>query len=428
MRDILLLLIMAGVIPFIFRKPFFGVLAWCWVSYMVPHKLTFGFMQNFPIAQLVAVVFLGVFIFSKEPKKVPFSSITFWLFAFYFWILLTYLVHTKSAFVDNLAIKILKIQLFTIVILMLLTTRERIEQTLWVIGLSIAFYGVKGGIFTISTGGSGRVWGPPGGYFEGNNELGLTLVITIPILLYLRKIATQKWVKNALMVAIVLCAISALGTQSRGAFLAISACGLFYWLKSNKKLVTAIPIVILAASFVTFMPQSWHDRMDTIFVENEDDYDGSIKGRLNAWRMAVNIAGDNLTGGGLNAATPANFLIYAPEPERFHDFHSIYFQILGKHGYPGLFIYLMIFMSTWFVAQRIRKKTKAHQELDWAYHMMSLLQVSLIAFAVGGAFLGLAYFDLPYHLVITVAAVNTVVNKRLAELSANAKADSAIRA
>ena len=37
--------------------------------------------------------------------------------------------------------------------------------------LSIGFYGLKGGIFTILTGGAQRVWGPPGGFIEGNNEL-----------------------------------------------------------------------------------------------------------------------------------------------------------------------------------------------------------------------------------------------------------------
>jgi len=29
-----------------------------------------------------------------------------------------------------------------------------------------------------------------------------------------------------------------------------------------------------------------------------------------------------------------------------------------------------------------------------------MIQVSLIGYAAGGAFLGMAYFDLPYHLVI----------------------------
>jgi hypothetical protein len=38
----------------------------------------------------------------------------------------------------------------------------------------------------------------------------------------------------------------------------------------------------------------------------------------------------------------------------------------------------------------------------WASDLAAMIQVSLIGYAVGGAFLGLAYFDLPYHLMIIV--------------------------
>ena len=163
----------------------------------------------------------------------------------------------------------------------------------------------------------------------------------------------------------------------------------------------------------SFMPESWHDRMDTIFEENEEDYDGSVKGRLNAWRMAINLSNDQLFGGGFNAATPENFIRYAPEPLDFHDFHSIYFQMLGKHGWPGLIIYLLMYFFTWMMAGKVRRKTKDDPELRWAYLLCGMLQVSLIAYATGGAFLGLAYFDLPFHFIITIVATNAVVDKTL---------------
>ena len=53
-----------------------------------------------------------------------------------------------------------------------------------VIALSIGFYGVKGGIFTIVTGGVYRVQGPPGTFIAGNNEIGLAIAMTIPLLCY----------------------------------------------------------------------------------------------------------------------------------------------------------------------------------------------------------------------------------------------------
>ena len=48
------------------------------------------------------------------------------------------------------------------VTLMLMQSKERINQLVLVMALSIAFYGVKGGIFTIVHGGVYHVRGPAG--------------------------------------------------------------------------------------------------------------------------------------------------------------------------------------------------------------------------------------------------------------------------
>jgi hypothetical protein len=43
---------------------------------------------------------------------------------------------------------------------MLINSRERVHALIWVIALSLGFYGVKGGIFTIVHGGVYEVRGP----------------------------------------------------------------------------------------------------------------------------------------------------------------------------------------------------------------------------------------------------------------------------
>ena len=117
--------------------------------------------------------------------------------------------------------KVLKIQLMTLVASAALQQRRHIERFIWVIVLSIGFYGVKGGIWTLLTGGGSRVWGPPGGFFEDNNALGATLIIAIPLMNYLRLVATRIWIRRILLAMMGLCAVAALGTQSRGALLAM---------------------------------------------------------------------------------------------------------------------------------------------------------------------------------------------------------------
>jgi hypothetical protein len=48
-----------------------------------------------------------------------------------------------------------------------------------------------------------------------------------------------------------------------------------------------------------------------------------------------------------------------------------------------------------------------------------MVQVSLAGFAVGGAFLSLSYFDLPYNLMIMVVLARRWVMRRMAESTSN---------
>ena len=73
---------------------------------------------------------------------------------------------------------------------------------------------------------------------------------------------------------------------------------------------------------------------------------------------------------------------------------------------------------TFFMCSRIMRRTKHRSELRWAYNLTSMLQLSLVAYAVGGAFLGLAYYDLYYHIVAITIITHSLVKKALAEEAA----------
>jgi probable O-glycosylation ligase (exosortase A-associated) len=414
MRDLLLFIVIFGSIPFIFKRPFIGVLMWCWISYMVPHRLAWGFITHFPVAQLIGASLLLGYIFSKEPKSFKASAPTTWLIIFMVWMFITFLTHTMHGGNISSLVKVMKILVLTFVILMMLTSRKRIELTLWVVGLSIGFYGLKGGIFTILSGGASHVWGPPGGFFGGNNELGLALLMAIPLLVYLMRSTENKWLKYLCLAVIGGSAVAVLGTQSRGAAVAGIACCGFLWLKSDKKMLLAGLLIISIPLALSVMPDKWFDRMSTIVASEEEEYDGSVQGRFNAWRMASNLAADNVFGGGFNVTTWQNFYLYAPDPTDVHAAHSIYFQILGQHGYIGLIIFLSMWFSAWRLANKTIKLVRYRTDLAWAGMLSKMVQVSLIAYATGATFLSLAYFDLPYHLLITVVAVNNIVNKQIA--------------
>src|SRR5437764_14706505 len=89
-----------------------------------------------------------------------------------------------------------KIQLTVFVTLMFMQSKERINQLVWVMALSLAFFGVKGGVFTILSGGVFHVRGPPGSFIDGDNEIALALVMTVPLLRYLQLNSTKVWVRH----------------------------------------------------------------------------------------------------------------------------------------------------------------------------------------------------------------------------------------
>jgi probable O-glycosylation ligase (exosortase A-associated) len=307
-------------------------------------------------------------------------------------------------------IKVYKIFGMNLVVMMLIINRKQIEALIWVVVVSVGYYGVKGGIFTIRSGGNDRVWGPAGTFIDGNNEIALALVIIIPLMFYLQTLLTKRWQKMIMLGCVFLCALASLGSYSRGAALAIAAMAGFLWLKSNSKakmglvMAAAIPLLLL------LMPSKWFERIDTINTYEED---ASSMGRINAWKMAWNLAKDRPLGGGFEIYDYGVFLQYAPVPHDVHAAHSIYFQVMGEHGFGGLALYLILGFLTFRAGSWIVKNAKGDAELKWAADLAKMIQVSLLGFAVGGAFLSLAYFDVPYYLMGAMVATRILVEKEL---------------
>lgn len=411
MRDILVLLIVLVGIPKILMNPHIGVYFWSWISYMNPHRLSWGFSYSFPYAMLVAVLTVISFVTSKETKKFPVTPVTVTLIIFIIWMSITtfFALYPEDAKIEY--IRVIKIQFFTILTLILINNRERIQTLVWVIALSVGFFGIKGGVFSILSGLNFRVWGPPGSYFEGNNELGLALLMVLPMFRFMQMTVDNKWIKRALLGAMVLIGVSIITTYSRGAFLGAMAMMFFFWLKSPNKLPIGLAAVLAIVVTLMAMPDKYFERMSTIQTYDQDE---SALGRISAWTMAYNLAKDRVTAGGYGPWKEEVFAVYS-DPTRVFDAHSIYFEVLGEQGFIGLFIFLFLFFLAWRTGSWIIKNSKGREDLVWALNLARMLQVGLVAYATGGAFLGLAYFDLPYHMVALLVLTRVCVEQALAE-------------
>lgn len=78
---------------------------------------------------------------------------------------------------------VIKVFLGVLVTIPLLTNKRRIFALLWVMVISLGFFGFKGGIWVIAHGGAGgRIQGPPGSMIYDNNQLAVALLVTLPLM------------------------------------------------------------------------------------------------------------------------------------------------------------------------------------------------------------------------------------------------------
>lgn len=421
MRDIVLSVIVFGLLPFILRTPLLGAYAWAWLSMMNPHKAAFGFARNMPFAYMVALATaVGLVFARKQRKPLPATSITLLLFLLLAWMSITspFAINPSTDQVLDRWIFVMKIQVMIFVTLMLIRGREPIERLIWVFTFSVGFYGIKGGIWTVLTGGSNRVWGPSAGMIEGNNELAVALLMVLPMMFYLYQKAQHKLLRIGLTVSMVATMFSVLGSQSRGALVGLLVMAVYLALKSRYPGRMTVLIGVVLAGAVAFMPDNWSQRMDTM---QNYQADGSAMSRIYVWKTMWAAAADRpLVGAGFMADNPTVFQRYAPRDADFEELrgtvfvaHSIYFQMLGEHGFPGLILFLLLGITTWRTAGRLARQTRGDEEFGaWVPVLMPMVQVGLMGFAAGGAFLSLAYFDLPYYLVAVVVLVDITVKDR----------------
>jgi hypothetical protein len=81
-------------------------------------------------------------------------------------------------------------------------------------------------------------------------------------------------------------------------------------------------------------------------------------------------------------------------------------------------IFLTMIALTWLKCGSVIRTAKRQPDGLWARDLAAMIQVSLVAYAAAGAFLGLAYFDYLYHLVAIVVVLHTMYPGRAAKAAA----------
>lgn len=416
MRDILVCLMTLGPLPYALAHPWVGMMVWVFVSLLNPHRYTWGFANGMPLAAAAAAAIFAGIVFTRDERRAPTSAPAIILILLSLWICVTQAFAIFPEPSIPMLSRVLKIYLLTVVAMCVIVTPKQIRSMVWVMTLSILVLSAKGGLFTLLSAGAYRVWGPPESFIEDNNSFALAALMVVPLTIFLAGEIRErhKWWSRVLIGCVPLSILSALGSHSRGALLAMLAMLAFLIAKSRKKFMLIVLVIAAAPAVIAFLPQEWFARMETIETYQQD---ASAQGRLNSWHMAFNLAKDRITGGGFALANRAVFEMYAPDPTIPLAAHSIYFQVLGEHGFIGLFLFLSLWFVTWRQAKWVARNASSMPELAWMANLASMIQVSLIAYLAGGAFLSMSYWDMPYYEVVVVVAMRRHIMERQAALA-----------
>lgn len=407
MRGLLLFLVIIGSLPYCLRRPWIGVLMFSWISYMNPHRYAWGPIRTFPIALVVALVTLIGLALTDDRSRLTRDPATVLMAALWAVFAFTTLFAFNETWAQYELNQVSKILIMTFVTIMLINDSGKLRYLLLVIALSVGLIGLKGGIWAIASGGSNRVYGPEGSFIFDNNDIALALNMSLPLLLYLSKDEPRKWLRWLLRGCFGMSIVAVVFTYSRGGFVAMVVVGLLLLIKAKYKSLAVMTLLAGMLLLLPLIPQKWSSRMDTI---SDGDEDRSAHGRINAWRTSLNIALDRpFTGGGFKTWTPQVYARYSPEPGNIRDVHSNYFEMLGEQGFVGLALYLLLLGNCLWTLTLTKWRIVRDSTLKWAQHFPDMLQTSIIAYMVGGAFLGRAYFDFFYHLVAATIILRRIV-------------------
>lgn len=409
---------------------------WYWIGLMVPHRLAWGIAVHFPVAQVVALAALVGLVIAKDRKAIPLTreTILLGLFAFHISVT-TYFAVAASATVQWE--QVMKILLMTFLTPVLIYGRERIVWLFLFIAGSIGFYGFKGGLFAIQTGGSSTVWGPSGSFIGGNTSLGMALIMILPLLL----VAAQMFRENRAGIPMLerwslplgyffyalfgLSVLATIFTYSRGAWLGLLAVAPLLYLKMRHKLLLAIAGIMIAGSVVALVPDKLFDRFDTIQSYEED---WSAMQRLQAWGVAWNMALERpLIGMGFRNAEipPALWLSYANWVEPWANSprvaHSIFFQVIGQQGFLGAGIYFSMILFTILTLLRVYRRATRVESTVWMRDIAWALLVGMFGFLLAGAFLDMAYFTLVYAFIAMAVIMRRELDEAVAAQPARTK-------
>ena len=419
MRDLLILCLLPVMLYTMAQRPFIAVGMWLWTALFFPNGWLYGFASIIRFNLLFTGVAMLSYLAYKHKPKVRLGLIGALVLAFFLWTTLSTITTIGNPAITweywNSFLKVVMLFVFV-----LLTVKEKlhVDFLLWCVVLSVGFYADLEALKFVASGGGHKIVGMGGHVLGDRNELSVAFVMTLPLCYYLlgEYGHRAKLVRLVLLGTMASLAVAVIGTQSRGGFIALLALVGYMYIKSDRKILMTVLIVAIGIGVSYLVTKDWSSRIDSIATAENDD---SFMGRVVAWKLSFIMAMQHpFLGGGFKsleyfpnwAALSREFFSYSwfytgtllPNATVARAAHSVYFQVLGEHGFIGLGLYVGALASSFFKAGSVSRRARRAGGPAWVSTAATMIQLSIFAFALGGAALSFAYFDLIFALLALV--------------------------
>jgi probable O-glycosylation ligase (exosortase A-associated) len=419
MRDLLILCLLPVMLYTMAQRPFIAVGMWLWTALFFPNGWVYGFASIVRFNLLFTGVAILSYLAYKHKPKVRLGAVGGLVLMFFLWTTLSTVTTIGNPDITwEYWNRFLKVVMLFVFVLLTVKDKLHVDFVLWCVVLSVGFYADLEALKYIASAGGHKIVGMPSHVLGDRNELSVAFVMTMPLCYYLlgEYGARSKLVRLALLGTLALLAVAVIGTQSRGGFIALMALVGYMYIKSDRKILMTILIAAIAIGVSYLVTDDWSTRIDTISTAENDD---SFMGRVVAWKLSFILAMQHpFLGGGFKAleyfpnwaALSRDFFSYPwfytgtslPNATVARAAHSVYFQVLGEHGFVGLALYIGVLAGSFFKAGKVSRRARRAGAPAWIPTAATMIQLSIFAFALGGAALSFAYFDLIFALFALV--------------------------
>lgn len=366
-----------------------------------------------PMLVLVGTIFYKAKIDNKELFSHPNSK---WLLFFLFLLGVSVLIADVTLYSYNIFKVVLGFLFWYYIVVKLIDNREKIKGLFNVFVISHLVLLALNPQVILNPATRSYIRDNP--FLGDGNDFSLSVCITIPMCIYLFLSAKKVYLKTIYAAALLILIFAVIGTQSRGASIALACIFLYLWWAGRQKILGIVFIAAALLVVVNYAPPVYFERLNTVANYQEE---GSAQGRIMAWKTAIRMAEKYPFTGVGTGHFPVKLGTEFRPPEFGNQnlpwltAHSVYFLIIGELGIPGITFLLMILITNYFrntaYSQEARGSPNASGD-DYRV-LFIMLNASLIAFAVGGAFLSVAYYPHLYVLVgIFTAAQVTYLREK----------------